>query len=483
MGAAVSAAWRGVSRPQGAIPPPSSIPPPPMPYMRPAVCCQCCRELWVDAGFGPQKLAVLAAYSLRQNLLVWLKTYKADVELRQNIDPSVGFRAPSMSGRSNTERAAAAAVAETQDTEDFMSPRGSQFPPMDIMLETDNEGVMDSGASLRQSAASPSQNDAVLNGGSDAVSMGPSHSGRGTDPLVHFASPSSRSLQGPSFSSNAFPSFRSHSSLNDATSPQPMPSTSAGNSSEYGGIPHSDSNLGVSSPTRDPTGLPKPGRAPPPPPATAPVPRSPFAMVSPFAQASQSDAVAGFSPLEDRVNSATGSIQSISSERERRPTVRFADPPTLDTPAPATKPSRTYNHTNSGFTELVMARGGSSLAPPAPPQADPQAGPQGDPQASGHTRSRSDLPQAVQLGSQRSLRRNKSMSRQERAASVTLDALELPPLPLPAEAGTGPEDAASPVGSPVVSPAESRQPSRQMSLSMRTLSGFRYRATSDDAVS
>ena len=429
-----------------------------------------------DTGFGPQKLAVLAAYSLRQNLLVWLKTYKADVELRQNIDPSVGYRASSISGRSNIDRAAAAAVAETQATGDFMSPRGSQFPPMDIMLETDNEGVMDSSASLRQSAvATPSQRDAFLNGGSDAGSMGGSHNGRGTDPLVHFASPSSRSLQGPSFSSNAFPSFQGHSSLDDANSSQPMPSTSAGTSSEYGSIPHSDSNPGLSSPT-SPTGLPKPSRALPPPPATAPVPPSPFAMVSPFAQASQSDSVAGFPPL-DRVNSATGSIQSASSERERRPTVRFADPPTLDTPAPATQPDRTYNHTNSGFTELVMARGGSSLAPPAHPQADPQAGPQADPQARGHARSRSDL-----QSSQRSLRRNKSMSRQERAASVTLDALELPPLPLPAEAvGTSPQDAASPVGSPVVSPAVSRQPSRQMSLSMRTLSGFRYRATSDNA--
>lgn len=326
------------------------------------------------------------------------------------------------------------------------------------MLETDAEGVLDSGASLRQLSASTGRAGPFLNG-SNNVSIGRSQNGRETDPLVGFSSPSSRSLQGPGFSSNAFPSFNGNSSF-DANSPPPQqtpasPFNAAGNS-PYGNAPHSNSNLSIRSPT-SPTGLPKAGRAPPPPPASALVPASPFAMISPFAQASQSAAAAGFPPL-DRVNSS-GSIQSASSERERRPTVRFADTPTLDTSVPPS--SRAYHHTNSGFTELAMSRAGSSLPPPADLQATRQA--------PGHNRSRSDLQQAPRPNTQRSLSRNKGLSKQERAASVTLDALELPPLPLPAEAGTSLEDAAS----PVMSPAVSRQSSRQMSLSVRTLSGFR----------
>ena len=341
-----------------------------------------------------------------------------------------------------------------------MNPRAAHFPPMDIMHETDAEGAPDSGASQRRPVASTSRTDPFLSG-SNNVSIGMSQNGRETDPLVGFAPPSSRSLQGPTFSSNAFPSFSGNSSF-DAYSPPPPPQqtpvnpfNTAGDSS-YGSTSHSGSNLSVRSPT-SPTGLSKPGRAPPPPPATAPVPASPFAMISPFAQASQSAAAAGFPPL-DRVNSG-GSVQSASSGRERRPTVRFADTPTLDTSVPSS--SRDYHHTNSGFTELAMSRAGSSLPPPPDLQATPQA--------SGHHRSRSDLQQAARPNIQRSLSRNKSLSKQERAASLTLDALELPPLPLPVEAGIGPEDATS----PVVSPAVSRQPSRQMSLSVRNLSGFR----------
>ena len=30
------------------------------------------------SGFGPQKLATLAAYALRRNLLIWLETYKVE---------------------------------------------------------------------------------------------------------------------------------------------------------------------------------------------------------------------------------------------------------------------------------------------------------------------------------------------------------------------------------------------------------------------
>ena len=32
----------------------------------------------VHAGFGPQKLATLAAYALRRNLLDWLETFKVE---------------------------------------------------------------------------------------------------------------------------------------------------------------------------------------------------------------------------------------------------------------------------------------------------------------------------------------------------------------------------------------------------------------------
>lgn len=413
------------------------------------------------AGFGPQKLAVLAAYSLRQGLLVWLKTYKADVELRQNIDPSVGARAPGTSARSNTERAAAAAVADSQAI-GVLSPRATSCLQMDIMHETDSEGFLIATAQL----ASPSQQQSGADRsdpfmqGTNAASMGRSQNRRETEPLVGACSPASRSLQGPTFSSNAFPSFSGNSYVEVGGMPSQQlpgsPFTSAGNTAD-GSIPHIHSNSNVSSPTS----FPKPSRAPAPPPAAF-IPTSPF--ISPFAQAAQSAVAAGF-PSLDRLHSggsthsASSERESASSERERRPTVRFADTPTINDIPAATSGSRPYQHTNSGFTELAMSRAGSSAGPPAASQAAPS-------QAPGHHRSRSDLGQVPRSGIQRSLSRNKSMSRQERAASVTLDALELPPLPLPAEAVAGSEEA--------VSPAESRQASCQMSLSTRQLSGFRY---------
>lgn len=392
------------------------------------------QQRWFCAGFGPQKLAVLAAYVLRQSLLVWLKTTKADIELRQNIDPTVGARAPSVSGRSNIERAAAAAIASTQ-ANGFAS--SSPFAQMDVMLENEREGVMDSATDSQLAMQQPSANDAFLVG---RFGAGRSQNGRETDPLVGSRSSSSRSLQGPSFSSNAFSSFGANSPPSQQMPASPF---SAADSAPHI-MPQSNSNLGASSPT-SPAGIPKPGRAPPPPPAAA-VPASPFAMISPFAQASQSAAAAGFPPI-DRTNSA-GSTHSASSEQDRRPTVRFAEEPI----APPANNSRTYNHTNSGFSELAMARSGSSV----PQQQTP-----------GHTRARSDLSQSGRgSGIQRSLSRNRSLSKQERAASATLDALDMPPLPLPAEAGGGPEDALSPV--------VSRQPSRQMSMMARQMSGFRY---------
>ena len=388
------------------------------------------------AGFGPQNLAVLAAYVLRQSLLVWLKTCKADIELVQNIDPTVGARAPSMSSRLNIERAAAAAIADTQAAG---LPTFSPVAHLDVMLETDREGIMDS---LAHSQLTPQRRSAI-NGG-DTLLIGPdvfsrSQNGRETDSLVASRSPSSRSLQGPSFSSHAFPSFGANGMF-DATSPpaQQFPA-SAGNYANHS-TPHSSSNLSASSPT-SPAGIPRPRRAPPPPPVAA-VPPSPFVMISPFAQAYQPDAAAAFPPSDS--DAVSNSIYGGSVNQEKRQTVRFAEEP-----APLhVSNSRTYQHQDSGFTELAMARSGSSAAP-------------------NHSRSKSDLGQTSGRSStQRSLSQSRSLSKQERAASITLEALDMPALPLPAEAGADATEE-------VLSPAISRQNSRQMSLLARQMSGFR----------
>ena len=46
-------------------------------------CCTLCKYVGDSvvracSGFGPQKLATLAAYALRRNLLIWLETYKVE---------------------------------------------------------------------------------------------------------------------------------------------------------------------------------------------------------------------------------------------------------------------------------------------------------------------------------------------------------------------------------------------------------------------
>ena len=225
------------------------------------------------------------------------------------------------------------------------------------MHESVREGIMDSATDSQLAFQQQSQNDAFLIG---RFGAGRSINGRETDPLVGSRSSSSRSLQGPSFSSNAFPLFGANSPPSQQTPVSPF---SAGNSVPHSvphSVPQSGPNLNASSPT-SPAGVPKPRRAPPPPPAAA-VPPSPFAMISPFAQASQSAAAAGFLPM-DRANSDASS-PSASSEQDRRPTVRFAEEPA----APPVNNSRTYNHTNSGFSELAMARSSSSA-----PQPDPRS--------------------------------------------------------------------------------------------------------------
>ena len=44
----------------------------------PQAVLQRCDGNSVCAGFGPQKLATLAAYALRRNLLDWLETFKVE---------------------------------------------------------------------------------------------------------------------------------------------------------------------------------------------------------------------------------------------------------------------------------------------------------------------------------------------------------------------------------------------------------------------
>ena len=342
---------------------------------------------------------MLAAYCLRQGLLVWLKAYKADIELR-GLDPRTGLRSHSINHQngqhSHVERAAAAAVAHAaQSQPPVQSP--SPFAQMDV----------------------------------NAPALHRTHEAQ---PLANGNFQSSRSLQGPNFSSNAFPSFGSTAPLLQS----PGASFSYNNAQPLSpSMTHSNSDMGS---PRSAAGTPRPRRAPPPPPvAAAP---SPFAMVSPFAQS----AAPAFLPLERSNSSASSISEKGSSEQQRRPTVRFA----ADA---APRDSRGYNHTNRGFTELAMAR---------------------SQEGSGRTRNRSDdgsrIPAATvsRPGHHRSLSRNRSLSRQERAASANLDVLDLPPLPLPIEAIGGVQEALSPATSPVVS----RQPSRHLSI-MRQMSGFR----------
>lgn len=360
---------------------------------------------------------MLAAYSLRQSLLVWLKAYKADIELR-GLDPRTGVRSHSLNHsngpHSHIERAAAAAVADAAQPQLFaqspppFSQTGAVQDPSHVSLDDTFQMGATTATSGRTPVAEP-----VGNGHSQVP----------------------RSLQGPTFSSDAFPSFGSTAPL--LYSP---------------GAPYSPTNEqpGSDSVSQPPSALslpggvastPQPRRAPPPPPQT--VFASPFAAFSPFAQSE----AAAFPPLERASSGASSISEKGSGEQQRRPTVRFAadsDP----------RESRGYNHQDSGFTELAMAR--SQEPPPV-----------------GRIRTRSDSGRrddaTTSNGSNhvRSLSRNRSLSQQERAASY-LDMLNLPPLPLPAEA-VG--DAMDPV-SPVVSPVGSRQHSRHLSV-IRQMSSLR----------
>jgi len=339
---------------------------------------------------------VLAAYCLRQGLLVWLKAYKADIELR-GLDPRTGLRSHSINHQNGQHSHVERAVAHAAQSQ----------PPV-------------------QSPSPFAQMDA------NAPALHRTHEAQ---PLANGNSQSSRSLQGPNFSSNAFPSFGSTAPLLQS----PDASFSYNNDQPLSpSMPHSNSDMGS---PRGAAGTPRPRRAPPPPPPVAAAP-SPFAMVSPFAQS----AAPAFPPLERSNSSASSISEKGSSEQQRRPTVRFA----TDS---APRDSRGYNHTNSGFTELAMARSQENSA---------------------RSRNRSDdgsrIPAATvsRPGHHRSLSRNRSTSRQERAASANLEVLDLPPLPLPIEAIGGAQEALSPATSPVVS----RQPSRHLSI-MRQMSGFR----------
>lgn len=376
---------------------------------------------------------MLAAYSLRQSLLVWLKAYKADIELR-GLDPRTGVRSHSINHsngpRSHIERAAAAAVADAAQPQ--LLPQSP--PPVGqtgAVQDRHQGGILDSSMDVQLSPSQVSLDDASRMGATTATS--------GRTPVAEAVgnghSQVSRSLQGPTLSSDAFPSFGSTAPL--MYSP---------------GAPYSPTNeqpdsVGMSQPPSTLSlpggvaGTPQPHRAPPPPPQT--VTASPFATFSPFALSG----AAAFPPLERASSSASSISEQGSNEQQRRPTVRFAadsDP----------RDSRGYNHQDSGFTELAMAR---SQEPPA----------------LGRIRTTSDSGRrdnaTTSNGSNhvRSLSRNRSLSQQERAASY-LDILNLPPLPLPAEA-VG--DAMDPT-SPVVSPVASRQHSRHLSV-IRQMSSLR----------
>ena len=380
-------------------------------------------------------------------MLVWLKAYKADIELG-GLNPQTGIRSHSVNGRhepSQIDRAVAAALADAARSQPSASRAQSPFAQLDVMHEHAREGILDTGTDSQLSAQQQSSVSLIgsFQTGANRTAAARINSSRETDPLVGSQSQSSRSLQGPSFSSNAFPSFGSSNNTEAEEMPRsPYPVMS--DQQHVNGIvaePHSSLGSPVSA-----AGTPRPRRAPPPP----PVPASPFAMISPFAQVSQAVASPGFPPL-DRASSQESSLsEKGSSEQMRRPTVRFAADPVPDN-------SRPYNHTNSGFTELAMARSGD---------------------ASSNNRFRSNSDErdgsahvnGTRPGIQRSLSRNnsRSSSKHERAASASLSVLDLPPLPLPAEAAVASGEPASPVASPMAS----RQPSRQMSL-LRQMSGFR----------
>lgn len=61
-------------------------------------------------GFGPQKLATLAAYSLRQTLLVWLKTFQAEKEAKQRMLTARAAARPPVRASSPPPKAAAELV-------------------------------------------------------------------------------------------------------------------------------------------------------------------------------------------------------------------------------------------------------------------------------------------------------------------------------------------------------------------------------------
>ncbi len=161
-------------------------------------CCWCQSSYKCNcsgiAGFGPQKLAVLAAYSLRHSLLVWLKSYKADIELG-GLNPRTGLRSHSINGQngqhSHIERAAAAAVADAAQSQTAAMRSPSPFAQMDVMHEHDREGILDSSRDSHVTTNDASQS------GAAAAATGRQHQTHETEPLVNPQSHSSRTCKGP----------------------------------------------------------------------------------------------------------------------------------------------------------------------------------------------------------------------------------------------------------------------------------------------
>ena len=380
-------------------------------------------------------MAVLAAYTLRQSLLAWLKAFKADIELG-GLNPRSGVRAHSVNGQTAhsrqvaVERAAAAAVADAAQSQPGCdSTTMASQQQSGGMQEQACEGMVDAGA-----------------GREAQLHWQHSASFRETDPLV--GSYPQSSLQDPAFSSNAFPSFGSigPTAQQQSLLENPVSHTDGAFSPTHSSRAAPDSSLRCSSDgTANMSGALHPRRAPPPP---SPLP-SPFAIETPAELSGGDHRQADLAPSRESSASEAG-----SSER-RRLTVRFAG-----AHSGAIK-DRLHNHNNSGFTELATGRSGDN---------------------SSYFRSRSDTGGNAVLGgsrrgSRRSISWSKVLSRQERAVSVTLDALDvlnLPPLPLPIEALMG-EDAASAQEAAVASVVSSGQPSSSHSV-RRQLSEFRCAA-------
>ena len=362
------------------------------------------------AGFGPQKLQVLAAYCLRQNLLVWLNAYK---EIKEHGPSDASIRAIS-SGRqasAHIERAAAAAVADATHSQQQQQSQVQQSDAAQRPALIPSDSFISGGHGNADASGN-------ANGAAHVQQPTPAQ----TLSISGAQQPAGAPLDYPCFSSDAFGAADPYGATSQLASGQAVLGVPALGANRV------QTNVGTFA--MSPAGVSRPRRAPPPPPPGAGpncLPSTPFAtpFSSPFSSPSLQDS-ADAEPAEGRsfqqafsVNHSFTCDNSNEDMQQRRPTVRFA--------ADASEPPPDAALDTGGFTELANAR-------PGP----------------GHNRNRS-----VSFG--RSLSRK--LSKQERSASMGLEALDLPALPLPVEGqaeGTSEEL--------VVSPTVSGQTSRQLSM-------------------